>query len=86
MANFANHRINQKRNSQKRRWEISVNKSLREVTDGPRLSYRNGKRGKFCGLQRSLQDTGIDSVNIKSQQTLRAKRVKPTMPKMPWDV
>ena len=35
---------------------------------------------------RTLSDTPKDLIVLRSRLTLRSRRVKPSMPKMPWDV
>ena len=41
-------------------------------------------RTKF-GTVKTNSDTNVDMMQIRAQQANRNKRVKPSMPKMPWD-
>jgi hypothetical protein len=43
------------------------------------------KRGSISGMLRSYSDTTIDQITLRQQSTLRNKKIKPSMPKMPWD-
>jgi hypothetical protein len=65
-----------------RTWEqrhlIAINDSL-----NPHIS-RPAARTK-SGTFKTNQDSSIDLITIKGQQTLRSKRIKITMPKMPWN-
>jgi hypothetical protein len=51
----------------------------------PRIGPRYLKDIKYTNRLQSDPPSQQKIVNI-SQQTLRNKRVKPSMPKMPWDV
>jgi hypothetical protein len=42
------------------------------------------KRNK-TGTPKTTQETTIDQITLRQQTTCRSKKIKPSMPKMPWD-
>lgn len=38
-----------------------------------------------AGTVKTNSDTTIDQITLRQQSTLRNKKIKPSMPKMPWD-